>query len=164
MAGVYRRSARGVAAAALVVTALAGCGGSRDHGGSVVAAGTTTLQARAAGQPVEIRGTCYSACALKLASGSGLCIAPSARIGVHEVRRAVSPASYPLGQRDNLATAFFQTLLPRCARDLFASLHGFASGALTVVSGRDILAACPQIRACPDNQPRFAFAVGSDHL
>jgi hypothetical protein len=68
---------------------------------------------------------------------------------VHEVRRAVSPASYALGQRDELATAFYATLLPRCARDLFATLHGFESGALTVVSGRDILSACPQIRACP---------------
>ena len=100
-------------------------------------------------QPVEVRGACYSACALKLGSGNGVCVAPSARIGVHEVRRAVSPASYAVGERDMLATAFFETLLPVCARELFASLHGFDGGALTVVSGQDILSACPQFRSCP---------------
>ena len=86
------RRALGAAAAALVA-GIAGCGGMHDPGGGVVAAGTTMLRARASGQPVEIHGACYSACALKLASGDGLCVAPSARIGVHEVRRAVSPAS-----------------------------------------------------------------------
>ena len=158
----HRCRAIGAAAAALVVVGMAGCGGLHDPGGNMVAAGTTMLQARADGHPVEIRGACYSACALKLAAGDGLCIAPSARIGVHEVRRAMSLASYGLGARDSLATAFFETLLPGCARDLFASLYGFESGALTVVSGRDILAACPQIRACPDSQ--FASTGGSSHL
>jgi hypothetical protein len=162
MSAQRRRGALGAAAATLVLAGIAGCGGMRDTGGSVVAASTAMLQARASGQPVEIRGTCYSACALKLASGNGLCIAPSARIGVHEVRRAISPARYGLGARDDFATAFFETLLPRCAHDLFASLHGFGSGTLTVVSGRDILAACPQIRACPDS--RFASTERSGHL
>lgn len=135
--------------AALILGSLAGCGGNYDPGGGVVAASTTMLRARGSGERVEIRGACYSACALKLGAGTGVCVAPSARIGVHEVRRAASPASYALGRRDTLATAFFETLLPGCARDLFAGLHGFDGGAPTVVSGSDILSACPQIRSCP---------------
>ena len=141
---------RAAALGAIVLRSLAACGGGWDPGGDVVAAGKAVLEARRQGSPVAIRGVCFSACALKLGAGAGLCVSPNAAIGVHEVRRAPRPSDYQSGARDNLATGFFEGLLPRCADDLFAARRGFDSGRLTVVSGRDILAACPQMRPCAE--------------
>ena len=106
------------------------------------------IEAQVDGAPVEIRGACYSACALKLASGRGVCVARDAVIGVHEVREA-SQADYGDGARSDQFTGFFEDMLPRCAERLFASRHAFDSGDLVTFSGQDILAACPQIAACP---------------
>ena len=104
--------------------------------------------ARHRGEAIEIRGVCYSACALKLAAGTRVCVSPTSQIGVHEVRRASLPWGYQAGVRDNLWTGFFERMLPPCARDLFGSRHGFDTGRLTMVSGSDMLRACPAIQAC----------------
>jgi len=136
-----------IAAAAVSLLALAGCE-SYDPGGDVMAASRSMFEAQAQGKPVEIRGMCYSACALKLGSGAGLCVAPSARIGVHEVRRVASPWDYRQGVRDELATGYFAGLLPMCARTAFSARHGFDSGSLVVLSGGELLSACPDMRPC----------------
>ena len=119
-----------------------------DPGGSPILAMAKVSDARSRGEAVAIRGTCNSSCALKLAAGRSLCVSPTSEIGVHEVRRISRPGDYEGGVRDNLWTGFFEGMLPTCARDLFNARHGFSSGRLAVVSGTDILRACPTIRAC----------------
>src|SRR5579863_5452527 len=71
-----------------------------DPGGSVRERMVEARAAQKIGARVEIRGACYSACALKLASGRGLCVSRSAVIGVHEVREAVLH-HYADGARDD---------------------------------------------------------------
>jgi hypothetical protein len=138
-----------VAAASIV---LAGLSASRaadyDPGGNPAQTLAAVMAARQRGAAVEIRGICYSACALKLAAGSGTCVAPNSQIGVHEVRQSSTPWNYQGGVRNNLWTGFFEGMLPACARDLFAQRQGFASGRLIVASGVEILHACPAIHAC----------------
>ena len=119
-----------------------------DPGGSPLAAMAEITAARQRGETVEIRGICYSSCALKLAARGKMCVSPTSQIGVHEVRQASMPLGYQGGIRDNLWTGFFQGMLPTCARNLFNSRQGFDSGRLTVVAGYQILAACPTIPAC----------------
>lgn len=119
-----------------------------DPGGSPVEALMRIIEAQRRGEEVAIRGVCSSSCALKLSAGRNLCVSPTAEIGVHEVRQTPVPWSYAAGTRDNLWTGFFQGMLPACARDLFNARQGFASGRLAVVSGGEILRACPTIRAC----------------
>ena len=126
---------------------LAGCQ-PIDRGGDLNRRLELALSARQRAAPVEIRGECYSACALKLASGKGVCVSPNAVVGVHEVRN-IGSRSYADGMRDDFATGFFAALLPKCVEDLFRSRHAFDSGAITALSGRDILAACPQLVRCP---------------
>jgi hypothetical protein len=125
---------------------LGGCQ-AYDPGGDVRIRVAAALDARRRGASVEIRGICYSACALKLASGRRVCVAPDATIGIHEVR-AAQARDYADGARNDLLTGFFEGLLPRCAADLFASRHGFDSGRITTFSGRDVLNACPQFAVC----------------
>ncbi len=134
---------------AVVLVTFDGCVGAEyDAGGSPVLAIAKVTEARNRGEEVAIRGTCNSSCALRLAAGSSLCVSPQAEIGVHEVRRVSRPGDYERGVRDNLWTGFFEGMLPACARDLFNARRGFASGRLAVVSGSEILQACPSIRAC----------------
>lgn len=140
-------NALAVSAAMLVLLSLPGCA-PYDPGGDMLAASQKMFAARAQNKPVEIRGACYSACALKLGSGSGVCVAPSAQIGVHEVRQVDSVWDYRQGARDSLATAFFEGLLPYCARTAFSERRGFDSGQLVVMSGAEVLSACPQIHPC----------------
>jgi hypothetical protein len=134
---------------AIVLLTIAGCaGGEYDPGGDMILASTRATNARADNKHVEIRGICYSACALKLASGNGVCVAPSAWIGVHEVRRTTRRLDYAGGFRDDLLTEYFERMLPRCARDLYDARHGFDSGRLVVATGSEILGACPTIHRC----------------
>jgi len=138
----------GIAAVVLLPT-FTGCAGvDYDPGGSPILAMEKVSDARRRGEAVEIRGICYSSCAIKLAAGKNLCVSPDAKIGVHEVRSSPRPWDYAGGVRQDLWTAFFEGMLPACARDLFKARHGFDSGRLAVVSGDDILRACPEIRAC----------------
>jgi hypothetical protein len=139
----------GIGVAIVVLLAFDGCVGVEyDGGGSPVLAMAKVSDAGRRGEEVAIRGTCNSSCALKLAAGSSLCVSPRSEIGVHEVRRVSRPGDYAGGVRDDLWTGFFEGMLPACARDLFTARHGFASGRLAVVSGNEILRACPTIRAC----------------
>ena len=138
-----------IAIAVAVLLTFDGCVGDEyDPGGNPVLAMAKVSDARSRGEAVAIRGTCNSSCALKLAAGRSLCVSPRSEIGVHEVRTALRPGDYAGGVRDNLWTGFFEGMLPACARDLFNVQHGFSSGRLAVVSGSDILRACPNIRAC----------------
>ena len=138
-----------ISIAITVLLTFDGCVGEEyDPGGSPVLAMAKVLNARRTGEAVEIRGTCNSSCALKLAAGNNLCVSPRSQIGVHEVRTVSRPGDYAGGVRDNLWTGFFEGMPPACARDLFNARHGFTSGRLAVVSGGDILRACPTIRAC----------------
>jgi hypothetical protein len=133
----------------VVLVTFEGCVGQEyDAGGNPVLAMANVTEARNRGEEVAIKGTCNSSCALRLAAGSSLCVSPQAEIGVHEVRRVSRLGDYQRGVRDNLWTGFFEGMLPACARDLFNARHGFASGRLAVVSGAEILRACPTIRAC----------------
>ena len=134
----------------VVLLMFEGCSGQveYDAGGSPALALAKVSEARRRGEEVAIRGACNSSCALKLAAGNNLCVSPKAEIGVHEVRRTSRPWGYEAGVRDNLWTGFFEGMLPACARDLFNVRHGFSSGRLAVVSGSEILRACPTIRAC----------------
>lgn len=135
---------------AVLLTTFDGCAGREyDAGGNPVATLAQVTEARHLGQEVAIRGVCNSSCALKLAAGRNLCVSPEAEIGVHEVRRVSRPGDYQGGVRDNLWTGFFAGMMPPCVRSLLAQRNGFASGELVAVSGRDVLAACPTIRACP---------------
>src|SRR5437016_1824216 len=52
-----------------------------DPGGNPAQALAEIMAARQRGEAVEIRGICYSACALKLAAGSGTCVSPNSQIG-----------------------------------------------------------------------------------
>jgi len=140
-------NALALTAAGLVLLSLPACA-PYDPGGNMVTASQNMLEARTEHKTVEIRGACYSACALKLGSGSGVCVAPTARIGVHEVRVADSAWDYRQGARNALATAFFEGMLPYCARTAFSARHGFDSGNLVVMSGAEVLSACPQLHAC----------------
>jgi hypothetical protein len=104
-------------------------------------------------EEVRILGWCMSACALDLSAGPNVCVAPRARIGVHEVRippHGFKPDSegYARGARSESLTAEFISMLPTCARNLFLARGGFASYQLVSATGAEILAACPQIRAC----------------
>ena len=119
-----------------------------DPGGNPAVVMAQVSAARHGGEAIEIKGICYSSCALKLAGGSKMCVSPSSQIGVHEVRNASRTEDYQRGTRNELWTAFFQGMLPACARDLFNARRGFTGGQLTVVSGSDILHACPAIHAC----------------
>jgi hypothetical protein len=119
-----------------------------DPGGDPALVMSQVMAARQRGETVEIRGICYSACALKLAAGSKLCVSPTSRIGVHEVRQASFPWGYQQGARDHLWTGFFAGMLPACARQLFNERHAFDGGRLAVVAGYEILGACPTIRTC----------------
>lgn len=140
--------ARALPAVAFVFLAIFVCGCQPyDPGGDVRERIVEALAAQQDGAPVEIRGACYSACALKLASGRGVCVARNAVIGVHEVR-ATTPSDYADGMRDDFFTGVFEGLLPACVDRLFASRHAFDSGRLVTFSGRDVLSACPQIAAC----------------
>jgi len=123
-------------------------GAEYDAGGNPALAMAKVMEARQRGEEVAIRGTCNSSCALKLAAGRNLCVSPQSEIGVHEVRRVSRPGDYGAGVRDDLWTGFFEGMLPACARDLFSARHAFTSGTLIVVSGSEILRACPMIRAC----------------
>ena len=134
------------AALACLLGVIGGCQ-PYDPGGDVRGRIADLLAAQQEGAPVEIRGACYSACALKLASGPGVCVARSAVVGVHEVR-ATAPRDYADGMRDDFFTGVFEGLLPACVDRLFASRHAFDSGELVTFSGREILSACPQFSAC----------------
>lgn len=96
---------------------------------------------------IEIRGTCASACALKLSSGENLCVSRLARIGVHEVRFS-GPQGYEKGERSDEGTEAFRKFLPPCAEKLFSARRGFDTGEVTFVNGADILDACPDIKPC----------------
>jgi len=138
-----------IAMAIVVLLAFDGCVGEEyDPGGNPVLAMAKISDARKRGEEVAIRGICASSCALKLAAGSNLCVSPKSEIGVHEVRDVSRPWDYAGGVRDNLWTGFFEGMLPACARDLFEARQGFAGGRLAMVSGSEILRACPTIRAC----------------
>ena len=119
-----------------------------DPGGDPVRAMVEIMAAQRRGEEVPIRGICLSSCALRLSAGRNLCVSPNAEIGVHEVRKTSLPWSYSAGVRDNLWTGFFEGMLPVCARNLFHARYGFAGGRLAMVSGEEILRACPTIRAC----------------
>ena len=118
-----------------------------DPGGELHPRIAAALSAQRSDARVEIRGVCNSACALKLASGRGVCIAPDAVIGVHEVRLA-RRSNYAQGVRDDLFTGYFAAILPRCVDALLASRHAFDSGQLVTFSGQEILTACPQFSLC----------------
>jgi hypothetical protein len=139
----------GIAAAVVLLLSLPGCE-PYDPGGDPKLAITNALAAQRTGAPTPIRGSCYSSCVAKLASGRGVCVAPSAHLGVHEVRRAKTPWDYANGVADPLWTGFFEGVLPQCAQRLFDSRHAFDSGTLIVFSGEEVLAACPQVPACTD--------------
>jgi hypothetical protein len=126
--------------------ALSGCQ-PYDPGGDVRSRIAAAIEARRAGSPVEIRGECDSACALKLASGRRVCIDRGATIGVHEVRSG--SRLYANGERDDMFTGFFEALLPACAQRLFAAGGAFDGGDLVRFSGQQVLSACPQFTACP---------------
>jgi hypothetical protein len=139
-----------IAVAIVVLLMFQECLGEEyDPGGSPALAMAQVSKARRLGTAVAIRGICNSSCALKLAAGRNLCVSPASKIGVHEVRKVSRPGDYPGGVRDNLWTGFFEGMLPACARDLFNARHGFDSGRLAVISGADVLRACPTIQACP---------------
>jgi len=136
----------GAATVIVLLATLCACQ-SYDPGGSVRERMVAARAAHETGAQVEVRGACYSACALKLASGRGLCVSRNAVIGVHEVREA-TPRDYADGARDDASTRFFEMMLPRCAESLFASRHGFDSGDLVMFSGQEVLSACPQFATC----------------
>jgi hypothetical protein len=129
-----------------VLALMCGCR-AYDPGGDLRGRVAQALDAQRRGAAIEIRGVCYSACALKLASGNSLCIAPDAVIGVHEVR-AAHRWDYAGGMRDDLLTGFFEGMLPYCVDSLLVSRHAFDSGRIVTVSGQEVLNACPQIGAC----------------
>ena len=136
-----------------VLLSFSGCAGSisgqsYDPGGDPKQAMFDANDALIHGRQVEIKGACYSSCALKLAAGPRMCISPQSRIGVHEVRSSSRAGDYVGGVRDELWTGFFAGMLPACTRELFAARDGFASGRLTMASGSEILKACPSMHAC----------------
>lgn len=112
-----------------------------DPGGRV----ETYLDAVLSGQPQEVRGTCLSACVLRLAAPR-VCVSPDAAIGAHEVRDAPG-GNYVAGTRNSVVTKFFWALLPYCVRATFPP-HSFDKGELTYISGQDILNTCPAIHVC----------------
>ena len=118
-----------------------------DPGGDVRGRAAQALEAQRRSTPMEVRGVCYSACALKLGSSSNVCVARDAVIGVHEVR-AARPSNYASGMRDDLFTGFFEGMLAPCVDALFASRHAFDGGRIVTVSGQEILNACPQFATC----------------
>lgn len=135
--------------AIFVLLGFDGCVGQEyDPGGSPTLALAKMSDSIRQGREVAIRGTCNSSCALKLAAGKNLCVSPRSEIGVHEVRNLSRPLDYAGGVRNELWTGFFEGMLPACARDLFNAKQGFTSGRLAMVSGGEILRACPTIRAC----------------
>jgi hypothetical protein len=134
-------------AACLAALALTGGCLAYDPGGDIRGRIAQALDAQRRGAATEIRGVCYSACVLKLASGTNVCVARDAVIGVHEVR-AAQQKDYAGGMRDDLFTGFFQGMLPRCVDLLLLNQHAFDSGQIVTVSGQDILNACPQFGAC----------------
>ena len=152
------------------VLLLAGCGPSIIAGGysgdgykspTLDVGGTVKLYleraryAREHGLVVEIRGSCDSACLLKLASGENLCVHPLAMFGVHEVRTFREGRSYASprdayrdGIRDAASTEKFREALPQCAAALFSKYGTFNSGTATYFLGQEILDACPTIKKC----------------
>lgn len=141
----------------VVVLALGGCTqgtlqssvaeNAYDGGGVVDPYYELANYARETKTRIEIRGTCASACALKLSSGENLCVSRLSRIGVHEVRFS-GPGGYAKGERSEEGTKAFRTFLPPCAEKLFSERRGFDTGELTFVNGADILDACPNIKPC----------------
>ena len=140
----------GIASIVLLMFSFTDGSAEYDSGGDPAIVMTSIIAAQRRGEEVAIRGVCLSSCALKLSAGNNLCVSPSAEIGVHEVRRAYSAQGYWAGVRDELWTGYFAGMLPGCARDLFNAQQGFGGGRLAMVSGRDILRACPTIRACAE--------------
>lgn len=138
--------------AAGVVLGVAACAPApNDLGGRVEDYMSAALKAKAAHQEVRLTGNYESAAVLELASGTGVCVSPNASFGVHEIRD-VPPGSddYGRGSRSEAGTAAYRWFLPGCVRKLFDSRHAFNSGAMTYVTGADLLKACPKLRPCPD--------------
>jgi hypothetical protein len=125
-----------VAAASLCVLALAGCGGGSAEYKPIEQYAAAARLAHDAGTPVAIRGKCYNACIVRLASGN-VYIDPDAVFSAH-----VSWPGYGPGER--LTIAAYQ-MVPACAR---AVLEGrtFAFDPLARVYGSQILAACPEMK------------------
>src|SRR5713226_9722896 len=81
--------------AIVVLLTFDGCIGEEyDPGGNPALTMAKVSDARRRGEAVEIRGICYSSCALKLAAGNSLCVSPKSEIGVHEVRDVSRHADY----------------------------------------------------------------------
>lgn len=121
-----------------------------DLGGSISKYIEEARNARERGLPVIIRGRCFSACAIKLASGRNLCVHPKALIGVHEVRKVPKGQTYRRSLRSEEGTHMFRSALPACVSQLFERRGGFSGSSITTATGGEILAACPQIKRCPD--------------
>ncbi len=125
-----------------------------DRGGDVGLYLSRAWSAKIEHLAVAIHGICYSACALKLASGENLCVDPLANIGVHEVRVPPPGANFADGIsyqgwiRSEELTEVFRKALPPCAAGVFDKLDGFGSGLIMEVRGQDILDACPHIKPC----------------
>jgi hypothetical protein len=95
----------------------------------------------------EIRGGCYSACAVKLGA-KDVRISSNLTIGIHEARRVkCAGGSYDAGIRDEEGTALYRASIPACARRIFDSRRAFDSNKITSFTGREVLDACPQIKA-----------------
>ncbi len=123
---------------------------SRDLGGYMTTYIRDAQYAAANNLAVAIRGACYSACAIKLSSGSNLCVHPQATFGIHEVRRVPKGRKYAESVRNDDGTERYRNSMPECAAELFESKKAFSSARMTTFSGREVLRACPQIKQCPD--------------
>lgn len=96
-----------------------------DMGGSLQARQDRLRKMRRNGQPVEIRGQCYSACTMYLGLRN-VCVAPDALLGFHG----------PRGLTGRLATDVFDHWSQVMARDLRPPLHDwFMTRARYVTSG-----------------------------
>lgn len=132
------RSLAAATAACALASFLAACGGGGEADYRPLAQyAAATRIARDAGAPVAIRGKCYNACLVQLASGN-VYIDPDAVFAAHVV--------WP-GFRSNerLTIAAYQ-MVPACARAVLEERQHSRFDPLARVYGSQILAACPDMK------------------
>src|SRR5579862_8357237 len=125
------------AAAIALMMGLAGCAGGDRAYTPVVQYAAAARIARDAGDPVAIRGKCYNACVVTLASGNVL-IDPDAVFSAY--------VAWPGYRPDERLTKAAYEMVPACARAVLDARRASAFDPLARVYGSQILAACPEMK------------------
>jgi len=139
----------------LLLFVLSGCVSGYDPGGFVDDYLKKAAEMDRAGVMTPLPEQCDSACHLLLSS-SMACVRPNGSFGIHEVRTTRNRKTpYSEGVRNDEITKKNQSLIPRCARDLFNKYGAYDGPIAKIFQVKDILAACggPQgtIKQCPQH-------------